>query len=98
MAFGLHFDPRSYAETVAEEDADLLTARTLLDIRVSKGPPTKENSLQLLMYCLMGHFSGRGIFRTELFSPRFNTVYRLPAVDIHPEAIAAVSHDVIGYL
>ena len=101
VADGFHFDPDGYTETVSQGDGDLLTADTLWDIKVSKNPPTKENTLQLLMYYLMGHHSGQDIFSTVtcmgICNPRLNTIYRLPAADIDPQTIAAVSHDVIGY-
>ncbi|AOG28554.1 hypothetical protein [Cutibacterium avidum] len=101
VADGFHFDPDGYTETVSQGDGDLLTADTLWDIKVSKNPPTKENTLQLLMYYLMGHHSGQDIFGIVtcmgIFNPRLNTIYRLPAADIDADTIAAVSHDVIGY-
>jgi hypothetical protein len=101
VADGFHFDPDGYTETVSKGDGDLLTVDTLWDIKVSMRPPTKDNTLQLLMYYLMGHHSGQDIFSTVtcmgIVNPRLNTIYRLPAADIDPETIAVVSHDVIGY-
>ena len=89
VADGFHFDPDGYTETVSQGDGDLLTADTLWDIKVSKNPPTKENTLQLLMYYLMGHHSGQDIFGTVtcmgIFNPRLNTIYRLPWLcQLHP--------------
>lgn len=90
-----------YTDTVTHGDGDILTLSAVIDFKVSKNPPTKENTLQGLMYLLMGKRSMFGEFdlveRFEIYNPRLNVAYRKGLADIDPEVIQAVERDVIGY-
>lgn len=90
-----------YTATVRAGDGDFLTADTLWDFKVSKNPPTKDHTLQLLMYWRMGLHSIHPAFRSVrflgIFNPRTNTVYRIAVEDIPDDIIALVEADVIGY-
>lgn len=102
VAQGLTFNG-GYTSTVDTGDADFLTQDTLWDFKVSVSKPTPKNTLQLLMYYLMGSRS----FDHELdfinlshlgfFNPRLNLVSRLEIASIPAEVIAEVSRDVIGF-
>ena len=46
-----------YSETVNAGDGDYVTVDTLWDMKVSTKPPTRENTLQVLMYWLMARRS-----------------------------------------
>lgn len=46
-----------YTKTVDTGDGDFVTADTLWDFKVSANPPTKDHTLQLLMYWLMAQRS-----------------------------------------
>ena len=50
---GFSFAPNGYTEIVTAGDGDFLTSDTLWDFKVSKRPPTSQNTLQLLMYYIM---------------------------------------------
>ena len=52
-----------YTVTVDTGDGDFLTEDTLWDFKVSKSKPTSSNTLQLLMYWIMGQHSGQEIFK-----------------------------------
>lgn len=92
---------RSMTELVDSGDGDFLTVDTLWDFKVSVNPPTNKNTLQLLMYFIMGRHSGQqqygSLTHLGIFNPRLNTVYRLAYADVPDDVVSAVSHDVIGY-
>lgn len=93
--------PGGYTDLVDTGDGDFLTADTLWDFKVSVNGPTKDHTLQLLMYWLMGLRSGQAEFESiahlGVFNPRLNRVYRLPLADVPAEVVAEVSSGVIGY-
>lgn len=90
-----------YTDLVDSGDGDFLTADTLWDFKVSASKPTKDHTLQLLMYFLMGKASGMPEFMTQthvgIFNPRLNTVHRLAVDAIDSDVIEIVHRDVIGY-
>ncbi|MFF8818062.1 hypothetical protein ACF07D_08715 [Leucobacter sp. NPDC015123] len=90
-----------YTDLVNSGDGDFLTADTLWDFKVSASKPTKDHTLQLLMYFLMGKASGMPEFATQtqvgIFNPRLNTVHRLAVAEVPAEVIEIIRRDVIGY-
>ena len=98
---GFTFEPSGYSNTVTAGDGDYLTRDTLWDFKVTKSRITNKQTLQILMYWIMGQHSGQEIFRgiTKLgfFNPRLNRVWLLDAADIPPETIRAVEREVICY-
>ncbi|WP_353113240.1 hypothetical protein [Microbacterium sp.] len=90
-----------YTDLVDGGDGDFLTADTVWDFKVSVSKPTKDHTLQLLMYFLMGKASGLPKFATQthiaVFNPRLNTIYRLAVDEIPADVIDVVRRDVIGY-
>ncbi len=91
----------SRTELVDSGDGDFLTADTLWDFKVSVSPPTKDHTLQLFMYLIMGQRSGQEqfeqIMHLGIFNPRLNTVYQIALDEVPPEVVREVSSDVIGY-
>jgi hypothetical protein len=90
-----------YTNIVSAGDGDFLTENTLWDFKVSVKPPTKDHTLQLLMYYLMGIHSIHKEFKTiknlGIFNPRLNKVYLLEISKISHDIIEQVSTEVIGY-
>lgn len=90
-----------YTKTVTAGDGDFLTADTLWDFKVSKNPPTSNNTLQILMYWIMGLHSGQDIFKNltkiGIFNPRLNIAYQLDVSKIPKGVIQTVEKDVICY-
>lgn len=101
IAQGFTFGPNGYTETVQAGDGDFLTTDTIWDFKVSKSAPKKEQTLQLLMYWIMGKHSGQAVFaginKLGIFNPRLNKVYILNTNTISKEVICEVEHDVICY-
>lgn len=91
-----------YTNLVDSGDGDFLTADTLWDMKVSASKPTKDHTLQLLMYFLMGKESGLPEFaeltHVGLFNPRLGTVHRMAVADVPVETIEMIRRDVIGYM
>lgn len=71
------------------------------DFKVSKTAPKSANTLQLLIYCLMGIHSIHNEFSTieylGIYNPRLNTVFRFKLSDLEPSVIDEVEKEVIGY-
>lgn len=90
-----------YTDTVSQGDGDFLTFDTLWDFKVSKNPPTKDHTLQILMYWRMGlrsiHPEFQPIRFLGLFNPRLNVAYRIAVEEIPQSVIDAVDFEVIGY-
>lgn len=93
--------PGAFTEVVTDGDGDFLTSDTLWDFKVSVRNPTKDHTLQLLMYWLMGVKSGQPQFRSirylGIFNPRLNKVYRREVSSVPADVIEQVSRDIIGY-
>lgn len=98
---GFTFETDGYTKTVDAGDGDYLTADTLWDFKVSKAKPTNKQTLQLLMYWIMGQHSGKeeykGITKLGIFNPRLNAVYLLDISNISSEIIKDVEDNVICY-
>ncbi len=90
-----------YTLAVDSGDGDFLTKDTLWDFKVSKSKPTSKNTLQILMYWIMGQHSGQDkykeITKIGIFNPRLNLVYLLDIAKIPESVIKAVEKDVICY-
>lgn len=90
-----------YTQLITTGDGDFLTKTTLWEFKVSKTGPTNKNTLQLLIYYLLGlnsiHEDFQDIEELGVFNPRLNKVYLLNLNDIPSEIISEVSSEVIGY-
>lgn len=97
---GLEF-PGAFTDTVNAGDGDYLTDTTIWDFKVSKNIPTKEHTLQLAMYYIMGKHSTDNHFKTVknigIFNPRLNKVYTLNMSEIPKETMRRIEIEVIGY-
>jgi hypothetical protein len=93
--------PGAFTALVTNGDGDFLTHDTVWDFKVSVNGPTKDHTLQLLMYLLMGQRSGQPEFTTisrlGVFNPRLNRAYRIAVAEIPAEVVTEVSRAVIGY-
>lgn len=98
---GFTFEKDGYTKTVSRGDGDFLTKDTLWDFKVTKTKLSNKNTLQLLMYWIMGQHSGKkeyeNINKIGVFNPRLNVVYLFDMTTISPEIISAVEKDVICY-
>lgn len=90
-----------YTETVSRGDGDFLTRDTVWDLKVSKYPPTQEQTLQLAMYFLMGKHTPYPWFSTVtkigIFNPRLNRAYIFDMLSLPKNVVKSIETDVIGY-
>ena len=90
-----------YTPTVDSGDGDYLTSDTMWDFKVSRSKLTSKQTLQLLMYYIMGKHSGMDIYKNikklGFFNPRLNVMHILNVDDIPEEAIKNVEKEVICY-
>ena len=98
---GLTFEG-GYTNVVVNGDCDYLTDNSLIDFKVLRGNVTKNHTLQILMYYLMGlHSIHSSEFQKvkwlALFNPRKNVVHYVSIRKISEDGINEVSRDIIGY-
>ncbi len=90
-----------YTPTVCSGDGDFMTEDTLWDFKVSKNQPNSKQTLQLLMYWIMGQHSGRDEFKNidkiGIFNPRLNKSYKVNINQISKISIREVEEQVIVY-
>ncbi|MGT2947715.1 hypothetical protein [Streptococcus devriesei] len=90
-----------YTDTITAGDGDFLTSDTLWDFKVSKSKPNKDQTLQLLIYYLMGqqsiHPEFQSIEKLGLYNPRQNKVFLLNIADISADILETVKKEVIRY-
>lgn len=90
-----------YTDIINDGDGDFLTQDTLWDFKVSSNKPTSNNTLQILIYYIMGihsiHPEFKNINNIGIFNPRLNIIYLKAIKDIPKEIIEIVSSEIIGY-
>ena len=98
---GPTFEPNGYTETVSTGDGDFCTADTIWDFKVSSAEPTSKYTLQLAMYYLMAHRSGKeeykDLSKIGIFNPRLNAAYILDMSVVPAETIHAIEDEIICY-
>ena len=91
-----------YTGVISSGDGDYLTEDTLWDFKTSKRPPTKDHTLQILIYYLLGIHSIHPEFQTiqkiGIYNPILNASYTISISEIADEIMQTVSRDVIGYI
>jgi len=93
---------KSFTKTVTNGDGDYLSPSTLWDMKVSVKPPSSVNTLQILMYAIMGkevpdpkYPEFHTMYQLGIYNPRFDReyIYSVPSDDV----IQKVRTEVIGY-
>lgn len=98
---GFTFGKTGYTSTVRHGDGDFLTKDTLWDFKVSAKDPTKNQTLQLLMYWIMGQHSRKpefdGITKIGIYNPRLNKVFTYDLSNLKDDTIKKIEDEVICY-
>lgn len=93
--------PGGYSKVVNTGDGDFATKDTLWDFKVSKNPPTKENTLQLAMYYIMAKRSAQewsnDIDKIGIFNPRLNAVFILKMSEVPGNTIESIEREALCY-
>ena len=86
VSTGFGFRPHGYTKKIKGGDGDFLTKDTIWDFKVSKYDLTPAQTLQILMYYIMGKESGNDIFKNVkyigIYNPRKNIAYQIAVKDI----------------
>ena len=95
-----------YTEVVVSGDADFMTEDTIWDLKVTKNAIKSSQTLQILMYYLMGcrtirlnaeyDFKNK-IKKIGIYNPRLNEIYIKNVEEIDSSIIKEVEEQVIGY-
>lgn len=95
-----------YTEAVVSGDADFMTKDTIWDLKVTKNAIKSSQTLQILMYYLMGcraiklnaeYDFKKNIKKIGIYNPRQNEIYIKNIADIDEKIIKEVEGQVIGY-
>lgn len=92
---------KAYTHLINAGDGDFLTENTMWDFKVSKYPPNKDHTLQLLIYYLMGRESGKPEFQNiryiAIYNPRLHEIFKYDMTQMDISTIYKIRTDVIGY-
>ena len=98
---GFGFNKNARTEIITSGDGDYLTEDTMWDFKISKSEPTTKDTLQLLIYYIMGLHSGedyyKNIKKIGFYNPRLNKVYTYEVNKLSKDTIKEIEKDVIGY-
>ena len=90
-----------YTSTVETGEGDYLTKTSMWDLKVSKKGLDSKQTLQLLMYWIMGLHSGAVVYHRVktigIYNPRLNVIYSKDVSEIPEDVVEAVEKYVIGY-
>lgn len=90
-----------YTDIVSSGDGDFLTEDTLWDVKTSKFSPKASDTLQVLMYYIMGKHSWNESFQKiqsiGIVNPRLNSIWTIDAAQVPHSVIEEVERHVIGY-
>jgi len=91
-----------YTETVSKGDGDVLTDDGVWDIKTSKSRPTKDHTLQILMYYIMGLHSKdadlyKNIEKLGFYNPLLGEETYIDVSSISSELRNIIETDVICY-
>lgn len=93
--------PKASSLLISSADGDYLTKTGLWDLKVSKNEPTIKQTLQILIYYLMGitstHVEFGQLDSIGMFNPRLNRAYKIDIDKITPDVLETVYSDVILY-
>lgn len=100
VASGFTFEG-AYTDNASAGDGDYICGDTLWDLKVSKNEPMVKNTMQVLLYYLMGLRSNKDEFkavtRIGLFNPWLQKSWSMSVLDIDEAFLSMVESDILGY-
>lgn len=100
LMFGVCFSGEG-TKYIASSDCDIITKDSLIDLKCSKNKPTIKQTLQLLLYYILGMHEQKEIFSKikylKLVNPLQGTVHSFAIGDIDQETLQIVEKEVMGY-
>lgn len=90
-----------YTSLIDSGDGDYLTSKEIWDFKTSLKKPDSKDTLQLLVYYILGYHSQNELFKKistiGFFNPLRNESYYIDVSRISDDVLRTVSHEVIGY-
>lgn len=101
IASGFSFEG-GYTKVIGAGDADYLTADTIWDLKTSKHEPNRDDTLQILIYYLLGiHSNNKDMYKDVkyigIYNSRLNKIYKYEISKISSETIQRIEEEIIGY-
>lgn len=100
VEMGITFEG-GYTTIVSSGDADFMTFDTLWDFKVSRSKLRANQTLQIIMYYIMGMHSKKGVFKNiknlGIYNPRKGIICILPISEIKYETIQKIESEVLAY-
>lgn len=101
VADGITFQG-GYTDAVTAGDGDFLTRDTVWDFKTNKTKPSKDHTLQICMYWLMGlHSIHAGLYKDVdhlgFFNPRRGEVSAIATAELDRPMLHEIETQVIGY-
>lgn len=91
----------AYTDDAGASDGDYICGDTLWDLKVSKNEPTIKNTMQVLLYYLMGLRSSKEEFkavtRIGLFNPWLQKSWSISVLDLDESFLSMVENDILGH-
>lgn len=91
----------AYTDDAGASDGDYICGDTLWDLKVSKNEPTIKNTMQVLLYYLMGLRSSKDEFkavtRIGLFNPWLQKSWSISVLDLDESFLSMIENDILGY-
>lgn len=90
-----------YSDRVEAGDADYLTGDTIWDLKVRKGVPNKNSTLQVLLYYLLALRSGKeefkGVKRVGIYNPYLQRAWVVDVLGLNESMLKDVMSKVLDY-
>lgn len=91
-----------YTHKVTAGDGDFMTTDAVWDLKTNKSKPTKDHTLQICMYWLMGLHSiyaehYEAVNRLGFFNPRRGEVWTIEVTDLEHDMLHEIETEIIGY-
>lgn len=98
---GIYYNGDAFGKYIVSGDGDYLSTDTIWDLKSSKNPPSKDDTLQVLIYYLLGRHAHMPQFdsvtKIGIFNPILNKAYTYDINKIDSKVIEEIEKNVIGY-
>lgn len=89
------------SKNISPSDGDYLTEDSLIDLKTSKTKPSTKDTLQLLVYYIMGLHEKPEVYSNikylKIINPKLGKIYTYETAKISDETIEHVGREIIGY-
>lgn len=98
--FGVGFTANG-TSNMLPSDADLISERSIIDIKLTKTQPTAKHTFQLILYYILGLHEYPEIFRhisrLKIINPRLGNAYSYSIDNIDIHILSKIEREIMGY-